>query len=44
MATEVVGKKLADLRVFNLKAELEARSLDNHGNKSDLVKRLQQVH
>lgn len=43
MATEAVGKKIGELRVFDLKSELEARSLETTGNKVDLVKRLQQV-
>lgn len=43
MATETMGKKLTDLRVCDLKTELENRKLDTHGIKSDLVKRLQQV-
>lgn len=43
MATESVGKKLSELRVFDLKEELGNRSLEVHGNKVELVKRLQQV-
>lgn len=41
--TEAAGKKIGELRVFDLKAELEARSLETTGNKVDLVKRLQKV-
>lgn len=37
------GKRLSELRVCDLKLELEKRSLDISGVKMDLVKRLQEV-
>lgn len=45
MAAETtVGRKIDELRVSDLKLELEARSLDTHGIKGELVKRLRQVN
>lgn len=43
MAADTAGKKINELRVYDLKVELEARSLETTGNKNELVKRLQQV-
>lgn len=43
MATDSVGRKIIDLRVCDLKTELEKRSLDNQGVKSALLERLQKV-
>lgn len=43
MAADTAGKKITELRVYDLKVELEARSLETTGNKNELVKRLQQV-
>lgn len=43
MAADTAGKKINELRVFDLKVELEARALETTGNKNELVKRLQQV-
>lgn len=43
MAADTAGKKINELRVYDLKVELEARSLDLTGNKNELVRRLQQV-
>lgn len=37
------GKRLSELRVCDLKVELEKRSLETTGVKMDLVKRLQEV-
>lgn len=37
------GKKLSELRVCDLKLELEKRSLETTGVKIELVKRLQEV-
>lgn len=37
------GKRLSELRVCDLKLELEKRSLETTGVKMDLVKRLQEV-
>lgn len=37
------GKTLANLRVVDLKLELEKRGLSKSGSKKDLVKRLKQV-
>lgn len=37
------ARKLSDLRVVDLRAELEKRGLDRSGNKQALVERLQKV-
>lgn len=37
------GKKLAELRVIDLKTELERRGLDKTGNKAALLERLSKV-
>ncbi len=37
------GKRLSELRVCDLKLELEKRSLETTGVKMELVKRLQEV-
>lgn len=41
--SEFDSKKLSDLRVVDLRAELEKRGLDRSGNKQALVERLQKV-
>jgi SAP domain. len=43
MASEVEGRKLNDLRVVDLRAELEKRSLDKTGVKAVLIEKLQKV-
>lgn len=43
MSADYAGKKLSELRVCDLKAELEKRAIEVNGVKADLVKRLQQV-
>ena len=39
----VEGKKISDLRVADLRLELEQRGIDTKGLKADLVKRLEKV-
>lgn len=41
--SETENRKLSDLRVFELRAELEKRGLEKFGNKPALVERLQKV-
>lgn len=43
MATENTPRKLADLRVVDLRQELEKRGLDKTGVKAVLTERLQKV-
>lgn len=43
MSGEVHGKKLSELRVCDLKAELEKRNLETTGIKIALTERLQKV-
>ena len=43
MAEEIGGKLIRELRVVDLKKELEARSLSKTGSKKDLVERLKSV-
>lgn len=43
MAELVDGKKLTELRVIDLKTELERRGLDKTGNKAVLLERLSKV-
>lgn len=43
MSGEVTGKKLSDLRVTDLKLELEKRGLETSGIKCTLLERLQKV-
>lgn len=40
---EMEGKKLTELRVIDLKTELERRGLDKSGNKAALLERLSKV-
>jgi len=40
---EVEGKRLTELRVIDLKTELERRGLDKSGNKAALLERLSKV-
>jgi hypothetical protein len=40
---DVEGKKLTELRVIDLKTELERRGLDKSGNKAALLERLSKV-
>lgn len=40
---DVEGKKLTELRVIDLKTELERRGLDKTGNKAALLERLSKV-
>lgn len=41
---DVEGKKLTELRVIDLKTELERRGLDKSGNKATLLERLSKVN
>ena len=41
---DVEGKKLTELRVIDLKTELERRGLDKSGNKAALLERLSKVN
>ena len=43
MAEIVGGRSIRELRVVDLKKELEARSLSKTGSKKDLVERLRNV-
>lgn len=43
MSSDGVGKKISDLRVCDLKTELEKRGLETTGIKIALVDRLQKV-
>jgi hypothetical protein len=43
MANEGEGRKLNDLRVVDLRAELEKRNLDKTGVKAVLIEKLQKV-
>lgn len=44
MSTDSVGKKISDLRVCDLKTELEKRGLETTGIKVTLAERLNKVN
>lgn len=44
MPTETIAKGIDELRVADLRVQLESRSLDTHGIKIELVTRLKNVN